>query len=108
MRMPGGEGRSRSGRGIGRLVLGGLSVAFAVVLLCVLPATGQTSVAPVITSIGLVDVDEGATSIAALAATTDDDTPQADLVWSVAGGADSAGVRVERVGCAGVRLSQGL
>ena len=61
----------------------------AVVLLWVLPAMGQFSAAPVITSAGPYEVDEGATSIATLTA-TDSDTAEADLVWSLAGDADGA------------------
>ena len=45
--------------------------------------------APVITNTGPFTVDENATAVATLAA-TDDDTPVADLVWSVAGGADAS------------------
>ena len=44
---------------------------------------------PAITSAGPYEVDEGATSIAALGA-EDFNTAESDLVWSVAGGADAA------------------
>ena len=77
--------------------MGGLSAAFVVVLLWALPATGQTSVAPTITSAGPYEVDEGATSIATLGA-TDDDTAESDLDWSVAGGADAAEVTLSESG----------
>ena len=45
--------------------------------------------APEIAGAGPFTVDENATAVATLAA-TDEDTPVADLVWSIAGGADAA------------------
>ena len=46
-------------------------------------------VAPVVTTASPVEAAENGTAIATLAA-TDDDTPAADLTWSIVGGSDSA------------------
>ena len=53
--------------------------------------------APVITSTGPLSADENGTAIATLTA-TDDNTPVADLVWSLAGGADADKVTLSAVG----------
>ncbi len=57
------------------------------VLVWVLPAMGQSSEVPVITSDVAFKVVEGETVVATLTA-TDDDTVVSDLVWSLRGGAD--------------------
>ena len=53
------------------------------------PVFGQSAAAPVITSVGPFMVDEGTIAVATLAA-TDSDTLAADLIWTMAGGADAA------------------
>ena len=53
------------------------------------PVFGQSGAAPVITSVGPFMVDEGTIAVATLAA-TDSDTIAADLIWTMAGGADAA------------------
>ena len=78
--------------------MGGLWAAAAVVLLWVLPAMAQTAdEAPQITSAGPFEVVEGETSAATLVA-TDADTSVSDLVWSLAGGADSAAFALDGSG----------
>ena len=62
--------------------------AFLLVLVWVLPAMGQSSEVPAITSDVALKVVEGETAVATLTA-TDDDTVVSDLVWSLSGGADS-------------------
>ena len=78
--------------------MGGLWAAAAVVLLWVLPAMAQTAdEAPQITSAGPFEVVEGETSAATLVA-ADADTSVSDLVWSLAGGADSAAFALDGSG----------
>ena len=78
--------------GVGGVVvrrLAGLVLGVGVVGVLVLPVLGQSAAVPVITSGGSFAVDEGSTSVTILTA-SDDDTALGDLVWSKAGGADSA------------------
>ena len=71
-----------------RGAVGVLALLGAGVLL-VSPVSGQSAAAPEITSPGPFEAAEGTTSVATLTA-SDDDTAEADLVWSTAGGADVA------------------
>ena len=72
-------------------------VTIAVVLFWVLPAMGQSSVAPAITSDSSYEVDEGTTPIVTLTA-TDTDTDVGDLTWTKAGGADAAAFELSSSG----------
>ena len=74
--------------GVRRAGVVGVVVLVGAVLWSVSPVWGQSAAAPVITSTGPFTVDEGTTSVATLTA-TDNDTASGDLVWTVAGGADS-------------------
>ena len=72
-----------------RVVAVGVLAWLGVGVLLVVPVLGQSAVVPVITSEVSFVVAEGSVSVATLSA-SDDDTVVGDLVWTLAGGADSA------------------
>ena len=61
--------------------------------------------APAITDTGPFTVDENETAVVTLTA-TDDDTPVADLVWSLAGGADAAAFELSAAGVLAFKAAQ--